>query len=394
MALPELFTCVLMVMAVYEEERRRVERNMLALSNLNLAASGFAGGEIQKMLGQALDRVLNVVRIPAGVLCVQQAEPRASNSVIVTGLSEDLAQTIHDGNLDEYMVNLVARLGGLVVLRDLVRDANWEALEQEEPFRQVRQLLLGHGLRTVVGISLQAKERVFRRVAAGDAGQSQLHSRGASPADGARPADRDVGREQLPHAADFAPHARSCISSTKSAGRSSSTLELDALLERIYSEMRRVLDVASFFIAYLRCKNQRSALRDRSHRWRAASRSARVPPGNHLVEYVVRSGQPLLIREHFREETQRLGIEPLRDASARCAVPLILYDQPVGVMVIHSPKERIFDEGHVELLRRARQRGGHCDRKRAALRRRAEKVPPADADQQRLKPRHHHSRSR
>ena len=33
-----------------------------------------------------------------------------------------------------------------------------------------------------------------------------------------------------------------------------------------------------------------------------------------------------------------------------CAVPLILHDQPVGAMVIHSPKERSFDEGHVELL--------------------------------------------
>ncbi len=60
---------MLMVMAVYEEERRRVERNMLALSSLNLAASGFVGGEIQKMLAQALDRVLNVVRIPSGARC-------------------------------------------------------------------------------------------------------------------------------------------------------------------------------------------------------------------------------------------------------------------------------------------------------------------------------------
>ncbi len=66
MVLPQLFTCVLMVMSVYEEERRRVERNMLALSNLNLATSGFVGGEIQSMLGQALERVLGVVRIPAG----------------------------------------------------------------------------------------------------------------------------------------------------------------------------------------------------------------------------------------------------------------------------------------------------------------------------------------
>ena len=43
-AVPATFAAMLMVMALYEEEKRRIERNMLALSNLNLAASGFAGG--------------------------------------------------------------------------------------------------------------------------------------------------------------------------------------------------------------------------------------------------------------------------------------------------------------------------------------------------------------
>ena len=76
---------MLMVMAVYEEERRRVERNMLALSNLNLATSSFVGGEIQKMLAQALDRVLNVVRIPAGALCLHYGDSEGPTSVVVHG---------------------------------------------------------------------------------------------------------------------------------------------------------------------------------------------------------------------------------------------------------------------------------------------------------------------
>ncbi len=57
-AIPTVFVSMLLVMAIYEEEKRRVERNMLALSNLNLATSSFVGGEIQRMLAQALDRVL------------------------------------------------------------------------------------------------------------------------------------------------------------------------------------------------------------------------------------------------------------------------------------------------------------------------------------------------
>ncbi len=49
-AAPSAFVAMLMVMALYEEEKRRIERNMLALSNLNLATSSFVGGEIQRML--------------------------------------------------------------------------------------------------------------------------------------------------------------------------------------------------------------------------------------------------------------------------------------------------------------------------------------------------------
>lgn len=51
-AVPSAFVAMLMVMALYEEEKRRIERNMLALSNLNLATSSFVGGEIQRMLSQ------------------------------------------------------------------------------------------------------------------------------------------------------------------------------------------------------------------------------------------------------------------------------------------------------------------------------------------------------
>jgi diguanylate cyclase (GGDEF)-like protein/putative nucleotidyltransferase with HDIG domain len=350
-ALPELFTCVLMVMAVYEEERRRVERNMLALSNLNLAASSFVGGEIQKMLGQALERVLNVVRIPAGALCIQQANANAaaSASVIVTGLDDGFSRNIQEGDLDDYLVSLVARLGGLVVLRDLARDSNWEALEEEASFRQVRQLFLGQGLRTVVGISLQAKEGVLGVLVLGTPDNrsfmpAELRLLLALGQQIGMAVENSLLIQQTSRRSEE-------LHILNEIGRAlSSTLELDALLERIYSEMRRVLDVSSFFIAYYdAAAGQVEFEIEVTDGERCAKRTR--PTGNHMVEFVVGSGQPLLIRDHFREETHRLGFESLREVGSICAVPLILYDRPVGVMAVHSKKERMFDEGHVELLR-------------------------------------------
>jgi diguanylate cyclase (GGDEF)-like protein/putative nucleotidyltransferase with HDIG domain len=347
--LPELFAGVLMVMAVYEEERRRVERNMLALSNLNLATSGFVGGEIQKMLAQALDRVLNVVRIPAGALCLHYGDVDGPTSVVVTGMGDTFCGAVQQDDLDQYIVDLVARLGGLVVLRNLVSDSDYLALEKEEQFRHVRKLLLEQGLRTVVGISLQAKERVFGVLLLGT------------------PDNRNFTAAELRlllalgHQIGMAVENSYLIQQTarrseelhilNEIGRAlSSTLQPDILFERIYSEIRRLLDVSSFFIAFYDGKAEEVRFEIEVVDGERQPKRTRAP-GNHLVEYVVRTRQPLLIRDHFLQETERLGFKPAREAGSICVVPLILYDRAIGVMAVHSPNERAFDEGHVELLR-------------------------------------------
>jgi diguanylate cyclase (GGDEF)-like protein/putative nucleotidyltransferase with HDIG domain len=347
--LPEMFGGVLMLMAVYEEERRRVERNMLALSNLNLATSSFAGGEIQKMLGQALDRVLNVVRIPAGALVLHYADDHGPASIVATGMSESFSADIRQNHLDDYAVNLVARMGGLVVLRDLARDANWVALEKEKSFQHVRQMLLSQGLRTVVGISLQAKERVFGVLLLGTP-----DNRGFTPAELRL-------LLALGHQIGMAVENSYLVQQTarrseelhllNEIGRAlSSTLEPDALFERIYSEMRKLFDVSSLFIAFYDHKPEQIRFEIEVVDGVRLPKRVRAA-GNHMVEYVVRTGQPLLIRDEFSDETSRMGFQPLRRAGSLCAVPLILYDRAIGVMAVHSVHERAFDEGHVELLR-------------------------------------------
>ncbi|MBI3668645.1 MAG: diguanylate cyclase [Acidobacteria bacterium] len=61
--------------------------------------------------------------------------------------------------------------------------------------------------------------------------------------------------------------------------------------------------------------------------------------------------QPMLIRENFAEEARRLGAQPLQQTGCFCGVPLVLYDRAIGVMAVHSVQERLFDEGHLELMR-------------------------------------------
>lgn len=346
---PQLFCGVLMVMAVYEEERHRIERNMLALSNLNLATSSFIGGEIQRMLAQALDRVLNVVRIPCGALCLRYNDAEGPISIVTTGLRDEFSTKILEERLGDSIVRLVARLGGLVVLRDLSKAALWEALEKEPSFKRTRELLLEQDLRTVVGISLQAKERVLGVLLLGTPDSRQftaaelrlllaLGYQIGMAVENSYLVQQTSRRSEELHILNEIGQALS------------STLDSDTLFETIYAEMRRLFDVSSFYIAlYDRSKQQIRYEVEVEETVRNPKRSRAA--GKRLTEYMIRERQPLLIRGNFDAEIQKLGLESSRGAGSFCGVPLILYDRAIGAMAIHSQREGAFDEGHVELMR-------------------------------------------
>jgi diguanylate cyclase (GGDEF)-like protein/putative nucleotidyltransferase with HDIG domain len=347
--IPMLFIAMLMVMALYEEEKRRVERNMLALSNLNLATSSFVGGEIQRMLSQALDRVLGVVRIPAGALFLHHGDPTGPTSVVAAGLSDDFCTASQEEGLDDHLVNLVARLGGLVVFRDLARDSSWAALEKEEAFRRFRQLAVAQSLRTVVGISLQAKEHAFGVLLLGTPDSRRF-----------TPAELRL-LLALGHQIGMAVENSYLIQQTarrseelhvlNEIGRAlSSTLNMDALFGKIWEEMKRLFDVDNFYVA------RHDTVRDEIQFELEVGEGIRLPKrsrpvGNHLTEYLMRARQPLLIRENLPAEVRRLAVEPIQSMGCFCGVPLVLHDRAIGVMAAHSLQERAFDEGHLELMR-------------------------------------------
>src|SRR5215471_15755778 len=345
---PCAFVAMLMVMALYEEEKRRIERNMLALSNLNLATSSFVGGEIQRMLSQALDRVLGVVRLPAGALFLHHGDPQGPTSVVAVGLSDEFCRAAQNEGLDDYLVSLVARLGGLLGFRDL-RDDSLSALDKEQSIRRFRELALTQGLRSVVAISLQAKEQAFGVLLLGTPDNRRFTS-----------AELRL-LLALGHQIGMAVENSYLIQQTSrrseelhvlnEIGRAlSSTLQKEELTKKVWEELRRLSDVENFYIAEL------DPARDEIRFTVEVLSGGRIPKrsrpaGNHLTEYLIRTRQPVLIRENFVEEVKKLGVEPLMAKGCFCGVPLVAYDHAIGAMAVFSDNERTFDEGHLELLR-------------------------------------------
>jgi diguanylate cyclase (GGDEF)-like protein len=346
--IPMVFVCMLLVMANYEEEKRRVERNMLALSNLNLATSSFVGGEIQRMLAQALDRVLGVIRLPAGALFLHHGDPSGPSSVVSAGISDEFCRKAQTEGLDEYLVGMVSRLGGLLGFRDL-RDDNLSALEKDEPIQRFRDLALQHGLRSAVVISLQAKEQAFGLLLLGTPDSRRF-----------TPAELRL-LLALGHQIGVAVENSYLIQQTSrrseelhvlnEIGRAlSSTLNKEDLLRRLWEELRRLFDVENLYLATF------DSARDQICFELELENGMRLPPrsraaGNHLTEYILRTRQPVLIRDNFVSEVRALGVEPKRTAGSFCGVPLVAYDHAIGALCIFSDNERAYDEGHLELMR-------------------------------------------
>jgi diguanylate cyclase (GGDEF)-like protein/putative nucleotidyltransferase with HDIG domain len=347
-AMPSVFVAMLMVMATYEEEKRRIERNMLALSNLNLATSSFVGGEIQRMLSQALDRVLGVVRLPAGALFLHHGDPQGPTSVVAAGLNEDFCRVAQEEGLDDYLVGLVSRMGGLLGFRDL-RDASLVALEKDESIRRFRQLGLNQGLRSVVVISLQAKEQAFGVLLLGTPDNRRF-----------TPAELRL-LLALGHQIGMAVENSYLVQQTSrrseelhvlnEIGRAlSSTLNKEDLLSKIWEELRRLFAVENFYIVELDPLNDEILFDlEMIDGMRMPKRTR--PAGNHLNEYVIRTRQPVLIRENFLDEAKKLGVEPIRSKGCICVVPLVAYDHAIGAMGVFSDHDHAFDEGHLELMR-------------------------------------------
>src|SRR5204863_8346660 len=208
---------------------------------------------------------------------------------------------------------------------------------------------LAHGLRSVVAISLQAKEQAFGVLLLGTPDSRRFTA-----------AELRL-LLALGHQISMAVENSYLIQQTSrrseelhvlnEIGRAlSSTLNKEDLTRKVWEELRRLFDVENFYIAEL------DALRDEIQFDLEIVDGARMPKrarpaGNHITEYIIRTRQPVLIRDNYVGEMKKLGVDPLRTKGCFCGVPLVAYDHAIGAMAVYSDQERVFDEGHLELLR-------------------------------------------
>ncbi|HSZ20332.1 MAG TPA: diguanylate cyclase, partial [Candidatus Acidoferrum sp.] len=132
----------------------------------------------------------------------------------------------------------------------------------------------------------------------------------------------------------------------------SSTLDPDTLFDTILVEIKRLFDLNHFCVALHDTSRNEIKFEIEVHDGEVLPKRSRPFGGNLVIEHLMRTRQPFLIRENYAEEMRKLGLEPENSHEGSfCGVPLLLYERPIGAMVLQSPLERALDGGHLEMMR-------------------------------------------
>jgi diguanylate cyclase (GGDEF)-like protein len=133
----------------------------------------------------------------------------------------------------------------------------------------------------------------------------------------------------------------------------SSRLDQDEVLRTVQKELGQIFDTSDFYVAF---QESDSII------FQLEVEDGQVLPkrqrkaDNGLTEYILRTGQSLLIRSDLDRARERLGVTyvPRRPAQSFCGAPILVNGKATGVMAAMSvTREYVFEQRDLDVLRTA-----------------------------------------
>ena len=133
----------------------------------------------------------------------------------------------------------------------------------------------------------------------------------------------------------------------------SSRLDQDEVLRTVQQELGQIFDTKNFYVAFHEGESIKFELEVENGET-LPKRSRKFDNG--LTEYMMRTGQPLMILSDLEKARERLGVTYFggRRAKCFCGAPILLGGKPAGVMVAMSTEqEYIFEQRDLEVMQTA-----------------------------------------
>lgn len=348
--LPEILLGISMLSVVFERERRTIQENLLAFATLDLDRTRLlAPSEVAPGMERMLDRLVRLTGVPRAAFCVTSAF-RTVLPAVQIGLPPELSAILEQAQPADFLADLAWHRGGVVLYRDL-EERTWMASEQGANFELVRRGLHAAGMAGIVIVGVYSRERRFGTVLfplrrPGEIAEWHLNLLSA--------AGTQIGMtlENYVLMRDAQRRTKEYELLTQIGQVISGHLDPDAVMLAVQRELGQLFDTSNFYVAFLDGDTLRFELDVIAGEVQPKT-SRKLTNG--LSDYIIRTGQPLLIRSDLEKQRVRLGCVPTgRPAKCLAGAPIVMYGRPRGMMaVVHYEREFAFSARDLEVLNTA-----------------------------------------
>jgi len=344
-----LLLALAMVMALYENERRRIRESLLDFSRLQLDHRRLMdASEIEEPIGEVLERVLRTMHTQQGVIWIAQDWRRVLPSV-QHGLTADFFNTLNEEGAADFLAERAAACEGPWIKKSL--GSLLEENSADPRAVKLCRMLEEQKSPGLTVVSLRTQENNFGVVMAphlNRAGLSGLQVRLLAAI-----------VQQLSMALENYVLMQQAIRRTQEyelltdIGQVvSSQLDSDEVLRAIQRELGCLFDTRNFYIAFQEDDEIRFELEVVDGEL-LPKRTRRCTNG--ITEFIIQTGEPLLVRSEMEKTRSGLGLVPTgRRSRCLCGVPIFMMGRAVGVMAaLNYEREFVYEERDLNVLKTA-----------------------------------------
>jgi diguanylate cyclase (GGDEF)-like protein len=346
---PQLLLGIAMVMVLFENQRNAVQENTLALSTLGVDPQRllFADDLVPSMQA-ALERLRSALTMDCAAIIISDRW-RGLLPSVQQGFPAGFLAALESSGGGEYISQLAYRQSGIFTVYDVAHMTEPLPVGSPETFTELKRILANAEIRHLTAVSLQTREHNFGVILFPHAERRAFGSSGPRLMVGLA---LQLGLTLENYVVTHSAHRRTKeYELLTDIGKAiSSRLDQDEILRTIQTELGQIFDTSHFYIAFQEGDEIRFELEVRDNRV-LPKRTREIR--NAFTEYVIRTGEPLLIRSDLESARARLGIThvPKRPAKCLIATPIFLGNRATGIMVAMNPdREFVFEQRDLEVL--------------------------------------------
>ncbi len=348
--IPQMLLGIAMVMVLFENERNAVQENTLALSTLGVDPRHLLStDDLLPSMQAASDRLAGAVSMRRSVIYISERW-RSLLPSVQRGFSPEFLDVLTHTGAGQYICDLTYRQGGLFTAQDVAQMSEPLALGSTTgSFADFKKALMGAEIHNLTAVSLQSREHMFGVILFPHAERQAFGASGPRLMVGlALQLGLTLENYLITHDAHRRTQEYELL--TEIGQAISSRLNQDEVLRTIHTELGQIFNTSNFYIAFQESDEIRFELEVEDGRI-LPKRSRKLE--NAFTEYVIRTGQPLLIRSDLEKARAHLGIthKPEHPAKCLCAAPILLGNKPAGVMMAMSKEsEFVFEQRDLDVL--------------------------------------------